>query len=157
MFKSDCTMSSYIDNYYTLSNEYNWEVLCIRLRNQQTCTSYNHNSIRGGRFSIRFLHIFHHRVANATQVLLCKSNRQKLENMEKESNDTHVPLSSVDDNMYLKMLFSIPIFGVAGALCWVKLLFAMKLHPLITLFISITILCGQLNVKNISQNIVACT
>ena len=36
------------NNYSTLNIEHNWEDLCIMLRNQQTCTSDNHNYIMGG-------------------------------------------------------------------------------------------------------------
>ena len=34
------------------------------------------------RFSIQFLHIFHRRFANIIQVLSCKSNQQKLEDVK---------------------------------------------------------------------------
>ena len=40
------------------------------------------------RSSIRFLQMLRRRFANPTRVLLCKSNREKLENME---NITHLP------------------------------------------------------------------
>ena len=39
---------SKIINYSTLNNEHDSEDLRIQLRNQQTCTSNNHNWIRGG-------------------------------------------------------------------------------------------------------------
>ena len=42
----------------------------------QTCTFDNHKKIRGVRFSIQFLMVPPHRFANATHVLLCKSNQQ---------------------------------------------------------------------------------
>lgn len=39
--------------------------------------------------------MLHHRFANATQaVWLCKSNRQKLENMKNEENNTRIPCGS---------------------------------------------------------------
>ena len=46
------------------------------------------------RYSIRYLQMFHCRFASATRVLLCKSNRKKLENMENmdnNPNNTHLP------------------------------------------------------------------
>ena len=43
MIKGDWAMSSNINNYSTLNGEHNWELLCIQLRNQQTCTSNKHN------------------------------------------------------------------------------------------------------------------
>ena len=46
------------------------------------------------RYSMRFLLMFanvHHRFANATYVLLGKSNREKLKNMKNEPNNTHIP------------------------------------------------------------------
>ena len=36
-------MSTNCIDYPTLSNEHTWEDLHIQLRNQQTCTSDNHN------------------------------------------------------------------------------------------------------------------
>jgi len=42
------------------------------------------------RFSIQFLHVFHHRFANTTQTLFYKSNRWKLENMENEPCNTQI-------------------------------------------------------------------
>jgi hypothetical protein len=45
--KRDWTTSSIIHRYSTLDSENNWEDLCIQLRNQQTCTSGNHNYIKG--------------------------------------------------------------------------------------------------------------
>ena len=36
-------MSSDINNYSTLNNELNWEVVYIQLGNQQNNTSKNHN------------------------------------------------------------------------------------------------------------------
>ena len=35
--------------------------------------------------------MFYRKFACATQVLLCKYNRYKLENIENEPNDTHIP------------------------------------------------------------------
>ena len=46
--KRDWTTSSIFINYSKLSSEHNWEDLCVQLRNRQTCTSDNHNLIRGG-------------------------------------------------------------------------------------------------------------
>ena len=37
-----------INNYSTLNINHDWEGLFIQLRNQQTCTSINHNSVKGG-------------------------------------------------------------------------------------------------------------
>jgi hypothetical protein len=36
------------NNYSTLDIDHDWEGLSIQLRKQQTCTSINHNSIKGG-------------------------------------------------------------------------------------------------------------
>ena len=45
------------------------------------------------RFSIRFLHKIHCRVANVTQLLLFESNQQKLETTKIYPNHIHVPCS----------------------------------------------------------------
>ena len=34
-------------NYSILNNEHNWKDLCLWLENQHTCTSNNHNQIKG--------------------------------------------------------------------------------------------------------------
>jgi hypothetical protein len=39
--------------------------------------------------------MFHCLFANATQVLLCKSNWHKLENMKMKPNNTHIPYTKV--------------------------------------------------------------
>jgi hypothetical protein len=46
MFNRIRTAFSTINNFSTLNNENNGATLCIQLRNQQTCTSYNHNEIK---------------------------------------------------------------------------------------------------------------
>ena len=56
--------------------------------------------------SIRFSHMFRCRFANATHVLLCKSNRQKLESMKKEPNNNHIPQMCV-----IQKLFSLHHFS----------------------------------------------
>ena len=48
MFKRDWIMSLNINNKSTLNSGHNWEDLHIQLRNQQICTSNNHNQIKGG-------------------------------------------------------------------------------------------------------------
>ena len=35
-------------NHSTLNSEHTQEDFCTQLRNQQTCTSLNHNQIKGG-------------------------------------------------------------------------------------------------------------
>jgi hypothetical protein len=45
-------------------------------------------------FSIRFWLMFHRRFANATHIPLRESNRQKLENMKFEPNNTHIEHAS---------------------------------------------------------------
>ena len=42
-FEEDWTTSLNINNYPTVNSEDNQEDVCIQLRNQQTCTSNNHN------------------------------------------------------------------------------------------------------------------
>ena len=54
-------------------------------RNQQTCISDNHNKISASLiFNPGFCRCFIVDFANATRVLMCQSNRQKLENMKNE-------------------------------------------------------------------------
>ena len=66
MFERDWTASSI--NYFTLNSVYNWEDLCIQLRNQQICTSDNHDYVHMGGCDFQsVLLIFHHRFANATR------------------------------------------------------------------------------------------
>ena len=48
----DWVTSSNINNYHILNSEHNWEDLDIQLRNQETCTSNNHNQIMEAQFSI---------------------------------------------------------------------------------------------------------
>ena len=56
--------------------EHNWEDLCIQLKIDKHTLLVNLTKLRKVRFSIRFLHVFHYRFANATRViLLCISNR----------------------------------------------------------------------------------
>ena len=43
MSKREWTMSSKFINYSTPNNEQNWENPCTQLRNQQRCTSDNHD------------------------------------------------------------------------------------------------------------------
>ena len=47
MFEGDWTMSSTTNNYPTLNNEHNCEDLYTQSRNQQKCTSDNHDYIMG--------------------------------------------------------------------------------------------------------------
>ena len=47
------------------------------------------------RFCIRFLQMLHHIFDNATQVLLCKYNRQMLENMKTKPNNNLVPYGDI--------------------------------------------------------------
>jgi hypothetical protein len=48
VFKRDWTTSLNTNNYSTFDNLHDREDLCIQLRNQQTCTSNNHDLITGG-------------------------------------------------------------------------------------------------------------
>ena len=41
-------------------------------------------------FNLIFFQILQHRFANVTQVLLCKSNQEKLENMKNDLNDARI-------------------------------------------------------------------
>ena len=68
------TMFSSFINCSTLYNEHNWEDLCIKVINQQSCNSDNHNYIMDGRIFSPLLLMLHHTFANLTQVSLCKSN-----------------------------------------------------------------------------------
>jgi hypothetical protein len=53
----------------TLNSKHNCEVLCIQLKNQQTCTSDNHNKIRGGPIFNPFsFQMFRCTSANATRL-----------------------------------------------------------------------------------------
>ena len=47
MFQWEWTMSSNINNHYTLTSEHNWENMCIQLRNQHTWTFDNRNQNMG--------------------------------------------------------------------------------------------------------------
>lgn len=42
MFENDWITFPNINNYSTFNSEHEWEELCIRLKNQQTCTSENY-------------------------------------------------------------------------------------------------------------------
>ena len=64
--------------------------LCFQLGNQQTCTSNNHNSIKEGLIFNLIFADSHHGFANAPQLSLQKSYRQKLENLKNEPNNTHI-------------------------------------------------------------------
>ena len=48
MFEIDWITFSKFINYSTLTSEHIWEDLCVKLKNQQTCTSDNHNLISVG-------------------------------------------------------------------------------------------------------------
>lgn len=50
-------------------------------------------------------------------------------------------ISSVDNSPCLRMFFLIPVFRVAGVLCWFELLFAIKLPP------SIYVKIGNKNIQ----------
>lgn len=72
ILKTDRITSSNIDNYFTLNSEHSWEDLCMHSRFQQTCTP---NKVEVW-FSI--------------QVLLCKSNQWRLENMKDKPNNNNI-------------------------------------------------------------------
>lgn len=46
----DWTTTSNSMNNSTLNNECDWEDLCVRLRNQQTCASNNHDYIKSSQY-----------------------------------------------------------------------------------------------------------
>ncbi len=73
----------------------NWEDLCIQLINQQTCASIIVYDMNGVPISIQFSNKLYQRFANATQILLCNSNRNKLEIMKNEPNNTHIPYGQI--------------------------------------------------------------
>jgi hypothetical protein len=54
--------SSNINNFSTLTNEHDWEELCI----SKHALPITKTKVGGVQFSIQFLHILHHRFANAT-------------------------------------------------------------------------------------------
>ena len=71
--KRDRAPSLNTHNGSTINNEHTWEDLCnMQLRNQQTCTSDNHNLTMGRPIlNLVSLHTYHRGFANATQVWLC--------------------------------------------------------------------------------------
>ena len=79
-------MFSNNNNFSTFINEPNWEYLCNQLRINKHALPIFITKAREVQFSILFLQMFRCRFANATQVLMCKYNNQKLENMEKAMN-----------------------------------------------------------------------
>ena len=72
------------------------EDLCIQLRINKHALPIPMTQTGEARFSIWFLHmLLRSRFAHATRVLFVESNRWKLENMEKEPNNTPCTLSSI--------------------------------------------------------------
>jgi hypothetical protein len=65
-------------------------------------------------FIIWFFHIFHRRFANATQGLLCEPNWYNLENMKKESNDTHIPYFVITCQGYMSYSLSWPTINLTN-------------------------------------------
>ena len=80
MLKRDWTSTtSDFTNYNTLNSGHNWEDVIFHSRNQETCTASNHDEIRGrSDFRSELLLMLRRSYAHATQVALCKSKRQKL-------------------------------------------------------------------------------
>ena len=95
MFTRNCIVSSNINNYSTPNSEHNWEDLCIQLINQQTCASIIVYDMNGVPISIQFSNKLYQRFANATPILMCNSNRNKLEIMKNEPNNTHIPYGQI--------------------------------------------------------------
>ena len=72
--------SSKINKYSTVNNKHNREDLCSYLRNQQTCTSNNHNYIKGGPiFNPFFLEEVYGR---RTRVLAAREATSPIPNLE---------------------------------------------------------------------------
>ena len=79
------TRSSNSINYLTLNSEHTWEDLCFYLRNQQTCTSTNHNWIKRAPIFNPIFMILNHRFAYATQL------QRRMTNKKNELNYTNIP------------------------------------------------------------------
>lgn len=92
MFVRAWTTSPNLINHSTLDRGHNREDQCIQLRSQQAIQLLPKIILNKERFDIQseFLSMQHCRFANLARVSLCKTNRQKSENMEHESNNTHV-------------------------------------------------------------------